>query len=542
MEQNKLGIRKTLLFSYLAIFGGIILVGILSSLMSFYQRKLTEKQEQRYQSYLLADQLRQSSDDLTRMARTYVITGDSKYEKIYWDILAIRNGQKARPENYDRIYWDLVLNYGDKPRPDGETIALQELMKRAGFTEEEFGKLREAQNASDSLVTTETIAMNALKGLYNDGTGNYIKRGEPDQEMAIKIMHDLKYHQDKAVIMRPIDDFFVLVDQRTKSEVEKYTRLTNLLLGLTQLTLFLLILLSLGLAIFINKKVINPLETIILQLQDTGTQLTASTTQIAAAGKELEATMTEQTASSNEVTATVQEIAATTHSLTQTMNDVSDLAFQTADSANNSKEQLQEIAVAISQLLKATKSIGEKLSIMSEKANNINGVIITITKVADQTNLLSLNAAIEAEKAGQYGAGFAVVAREIRRLADQTAIATLEIEKIVREMQSSVSMAVMEMDKFTQEVNHRVADVEGISKQISNVIEQVQNIPIRFTTVSQSMSEQSQGATQISIAMSQLNEASQQITSSLRDTNEALINLENVAQKLREQLAISQQI
>lgn len=91
------------------------------------------------------------------------------------------------------------------------------------------------------------------------------------------------------------------------------------------------------------------------------------------------------------------------------------------------------------QLADSTGSISARLGLISEKANNINGTITTITKVADQTNLLSLNAAIEAEKAGEYGLGFAVVAREIRRLADQTAVATLDIESMVRDMQSSVS-------------------------------------------------------------------------------------------------------
>ena len=79
------------------------------------------------------------------------------------------------------------------------------------------------------------------------------------------------------------------------------------------------------------------------------------------------------------------------------------------------------------QLAEATTSISAKLGIISEKANNINSIVTTITKVADQTNLLSLNAAIEAEKAREYGLGFAVVAREIRRLADQTASAALGV-------------------------------------------------------------------------------------------------------------------
>ncbi len=83
-------------------------------------------------------------------------------------------------------------------------------------------------------------------------------------------------------------------------------------------------------------------------------------------------------------------------------------------------------------LADATGSISAKLGVVREKASGINSVVTTITKVADQTNLLSINAAIEAEKAGEAGRGFLVVAREIRRLADQTAVATLDIEQMVR--------------------------------------------------------------------------------------------------------------
>ena len=188
-------------------------------------------------------------------------------------------------------------------------------------------------------------------------------------------------------------------------------------------------------------------------------------------------------------------------------------------------------------LVVATQLISRKLSIMDEKANNINNVVTTITKVAAQTNLLSLNAAIEAEKAGEYGAGFAVVAREIRRLADQSAVATLEIEQMVKEMQSSVSTGVMEVDKFSKEVSQYVADVGGISAQIAGFIKDVQSLAPRFGVVSQSMDEQYRGAEQISMAIAQLSEASSQTVQSLQETNNALTQLDDAAQGLQREIS-----
>ena len=104
------------------------------------------------------------------------------------------------------------------------------------------------------------------------------------------------------------------------------------------------------------------------------------------------------------------------------------------------------------QLVESTGSISSKLAVTREKADSITQVVITITKVADQTNLLSTNAAGEAEKAGEHGRGFLVVAREARRLVGQPAVATLGIESRVRLTQGAVPAGVMPMDKFSEGV------------------------------------------------------------------------------------------
>ncbi|NER90068.1 methyl-accepting chemotaxis protein [Moorena sp. SIO3A2] len=282
------------------------------------------------------------------------------------------------------------------------------------------------------------------------------------------------------------------------------------------------------------------LNSLIYKVQQSGIQMTSSTTQIAASGKQLEATMTEQLASTNEVTTTAQEIANTSGELVKTMEQVAQLSQITADAASYGQQDLMRMESTMRHLANATSSISAKLGVMNEKANNISSVVTTITKVADQTNLLSLNAAIEAEKAGEYGAGFAVVAREIRRLADQTAVATLEIETMVKEMQAAVSTGVMEMDKFSKDVSTSVENVGKISEQIAKVIEQVQSLTPQFEMVNQRVENQSKSAQQISEAMVQLSEASQQTADSLRDTNHALERLDNTAQGLQTEVSAFQ--
>jgi methyl-accepting chemotaxis protein WspA len=279
----------------------------------------------------------------------------------------------------------------------------------------------------------------------------------------------------------------------------------------------------------------NNLNSLIRQVQQSGIQITTSTTQISASGKELEAAVSQQVASTNEVVATAQNIANNSEQLVKTMEEVTTLSQSTAIATKDGQKDLMHMQTTMRQLVKSTHSISSKLGIISEKANNINSIVTTITKVADQTNLLSLNAAIEAEKAGEYGLGFSVVAREIRRLADQTAVSTLDIESMVKEMQAAVSTGVMEMDKFSQEVTRSVEDVGKISQQLGEVIEQVQSLTPCFETVSQGMNAQSQGAQQISESMLQLREASLQTADALRETNTALEQLNDAAQNLREE-------
>ncbi len=285
------------------------------------------------------------------------------------------------------------------------------------------------------------------------------------------------------------------------------------------------------------KNMVQSLNALIRQVQHSGIQVTTSSTQIAASGKQLEATMTEQVASTNEVVATTREISATTNELVKTMLVVVEMIEVGNKAADGGKKDLGRMETTMRQLAAATDSISTKLGIISEKANNINGVVATITKVADQTNLLSLNAAIEAEKAGEYGLGFAVVAREIRRLADQAAIATLDIEQMVKEMQGAVSTGVMEMDKFSREVDQGVGDVQKTSDQLTVIIEQVQALGPQFTFVNQGMEAQAQGTQQISEAMRQLSESSLQTASALRETNSAIEQLNEAAQNLRREVA-----
>ena len=225
-----------------------------------------------------------------------------------------------------------------------------------------------------------------------------------------------------------------------------------------------------------------------------------------ATSKQQETTIHHFGASTTEIAAAVRQITVTGNELVSTMSEVEGVAKNSAGLAATSRSGLVEMKSVMQHLADQSAAISEKLQEINSKTKDITGVVVTITKVADQTNLLSVNAALEAEKAGEHGRGFLVVAREIRRLADQTASATLDIEHTVKHMQSAVSTGVMEMDKFASQVTNSVNQVETVGQTLTTIIESVEVMKNQFGSVSQGMNSQNLGAKQIGEAMSTLSD------------------------------------
>ena len=171
---------------------------------------------------MLADRLRQSSDDLTRMARSYVVTGNPVYKTYFNEILSIRDGKSPRPHHYEKIYWNLVTSTtsGKRPTSYGQSVSLMDLMKQAGFSTVELDKLSQAKAKSDQLAELENRAFAALEGRFPDEAGNLTVSGPPDPELARKILFSREYHEVKGEIVKPIGEFLELLETRTLSEVQ----------------------------------------------------------------------------------------------------------------------------------------------------------------------------------------------------------------------------------------------------------------------------------------------------------------------------------
>ncbi|MDB6141903.1 MAG: putative methyl-accepting chemotaxis [Pseudomonas sp.] len=533
---DKLGI-KTLFI------GLVLIVTVLMALVTFVllqlngsTQSLNDAYRSRYTSYLLADELRQSSDDLTRLARTFVMTGDRKYEKFYQDTLDIRSGKKPRPQNYERVYLDLMIADGKAPRPDSQaSIALLDLMKQNGFTAGELAKLAEANANSNDLVKTETVAMNAVKGLVSDNTGHFVP-GNADVEAAKTMMHDATYHANKAKIMRPIDEFFRLLDERTAGAVAEakqsnvdlerliYGLLAAVLVALSLSLLFgyrvllrqlggeprdvtalvrdvadgnLMVSISLahndrGSLIFHLQQMVAKMRSIMVEVRTTADSLAAASEQVAASARGLSMNTSEQASNVEQTSASVEQISAT-------VAQNSESARITDGMANQSSKNAEEGGAAVREMVIAMRQIAGKIGLIDD--------------IAYQTNLLALNAAIEAARAGDHGKGFAVVAAEVRKLAERSQVAAQEIGGVASD---SVTMAeragellnlmvpsIRKTADLVQEINCASAEQNTGLEQINQAVAQL----ARTTQVNAAASEElSSTSEDMSLQANQLQE------------------------------------
>ncbi len=528
-----------------ALFVGFVSVVYL---MLGNQKDLLRAADVRYKSYLLADELRQSSDDLTRLARTYVVTGDASYEQQYWDVLAIRNGEKPRPQHYERIYWDFVAADGKKPSADGEKVSLQTLMKELGFTDQEFAKLKEAQANSDGLVNIETVAMNAVKGLFNDGSGKFTKKGNPDIEMAKNLMHSREYHVEKAKIMKPINEFFILLDQRTQGRIDHFEAV-----GRTYFLIsFALIAGLLGFIVWFywvfNRRVRLPLGAEPAAMVDITNRISGGdlTIRFADTGKEagmyaalkamndqLRNIVTRVTQAVGQVNSAVAEIAQGSADLSQRTEKQASALEETASSMEeltSTVKQSAEHAGQANQLAGAARNQAEQggqvvdraigaMSAINQSSRKIADIIGVIDEIAFQTNLLALNAAVEAARAGEQGRGFAVVAGEVRKLAQRSADAAKEIKALITDSVAKVEDGGKLVDNAGQTLKEIVTSI----KKVSDIVAEM----------AAAAREQATGIEQVNKAILQMDQVTQQNAALVEQTAAASHSMGDQAQELQ---------
>ena len=573
---NNLSVKQlcySVLIGTLAFLSCILALSILSQRAD---REVSGRAELRYRSYLLADELRQSSDDLTRLARTYVVTGDPRYEQQYADVLAIRNGQKPRPQAYERIYWDFVAAGDAQPRPDGDAVPLLDLMKRNGFSAEELAKLEQARANSDALVKTEVKAMNAVKGLFEDAQGAFTVKGAPDLELARKLMHSTDYHRFKANIMKPVDEFFVLLDQRTALAIDEARDRAGLYQALLIGTIVAMLLVNGFLAWQLLRRVVHPLRALadVLIGMHTDRDLTRRVPESGArdeygqvasalngmfalmqtsmevvrqgskalleAARQLSRSAEHVQSRSHSQSEAAASTAAAVEQLAVSIAHVADSAAATSRLADAATVRSEEGAQVVHQAMVGISSIAENVNVSSalaqslaRRSEDIQGIVRVIKEVADQTNLLALNAAIEAARAGEQGRGFAVVADEVRKLAERTATSTAEITGMIQHVSTDTREVASTMEQSTGRVTAGVEMAEKAALALTEIREGTAQTLAKVVDIADATQEQSAASNEIARHV-------EQIAQMTEENNQAAVESAQLATRL-EALAVDLQ-
>ncbi|NCF70302.1 MAG: HAMP domain-containing protein [Chlamydiales bacterium] len=282
--------------------------------------------------------------------------------------------------------------------------------------------------------------------------------------------------------------------------------------------------------------VLDKLNKLVKGIQSSGSDLSFSAEKMAISSQSLNKTVKGFGDFTFEVVHTTKQISTTSGELLETMNDVAKVATNTAQLALSGQASLSEMKENMSKMEESSNSIAVKLGVISDKAASITHVLFAIFKVAERINLLSFNASIEAEKAGEYGKGFSVVAREIRRLADQTRSATTDIGKIVEDMKGAVNEGVKEVGNFSEEVTDYIEHLRMTTKQLVQIISEVQNLRPQFERVYQGMQNQAEGAVQIENSIVELSDGAKVAAKAVTETEQNIFKVKQSASDLQEEV------
>lgn len=563
-----------------AIFGAIIILLIIIGISTIFlfegMQSSSKSKQNRYLSKNLANELRQSSDDLTRFARLYVTTGDPKYEQYYENVLGIRNGTVPRPESYDRIYWDFLVASGIKPRPDGEAKSLHNLMKEAGFTEDDFAKLDQSQSYSDALVKTEKIAMHAIKGQFEDEMGTYTITGPPDQKLAIQLMYGEDYQKEKAKIMKPIDEFFQQLNIRTlENSNESYSYSMFWLLTIVAM-LILILLLTIFSYFIVLKKISNPIKLLSNKAQQIANgdlninfnktdqkdeinllndaffdmvvtlrgsikeiieginMLGSSSSEILAATSQVSASAIETATAINQTSTTVEEVRQASQLSSEKAGRVVNNAQETASVAHSGIEAVGNTKEVMRNVQKQMEAIAKTVVRLSEQSQQIGGIIASVNDIADQSTVLAVNAAIEASKAGEQGKGFTVVAQEIKNLSLQSKKATTQVRNILSDIQKATTAAVMSTEQGTKAVSDAVNQSTHAGDTIQTLSERVNEFLQAAAQIVASSQQQVVGMDQVGLAMNSINQAGAENAASMKQAENSAKDLNLLGIKLKQ--------
>jgi methyl-accepting chemotaxis protein len=266
-------------------------------------------------------------------------------------------------------------------------------------------------------------------------------------------------------------------------------------------------------------------------LSSSAQQIVATTTQVAAAAAETAAAVAE-------TTTTVEEVKQTAQLATQKAKYVSESAQKAAQVSESGKKSAADSIDAMKQIREQMESIAESIVRLSEQGQAIGEIMLAVNDLAEQSNLLAVNASIEAAKAGEQGKGFAVVAQEVRNLAEQSKQATVQVRSILNDIQKATNAAVMVTEQGSKAVEAGVKQSVQAGESVQKLGESIAEAAQAATQIAASSQQQMVGMDQVVQAMESIKTASTQNVASTKQTEVAAKNIEELGRKLAELVAL----
>ncbi|HEV8368589.1 MAG TPA: CHASE3 domain-containing protein [Pyrinomonadaceae bacterium] len=265
--------------------------------------------------------------------------------------------------------------------------------------------------------------------------------------------------------------------------------------------------------------------------------LGSAASEIVASTSQLASTATESATAVNETTTTVEEVRQTAELASQKAKYVADSAQKAAQTSVSGRKSAEDVALGMNRIRQQMEAIAESMVRLSEQSQTIGQIIATVEDLASQSNLLAVNAAIEAAKAGEHGKGFGVVAQEVKSLAEQSRQATNQVRTILSDIQKATTAAVMATEQGSKAVEAGERQTGSAGEAIQTLAANVSEAAQAATQIAASSQQQLVGTEQVAAAMESIKQASTQNVASAKQLESAARNVDDLGQRLKQIVA-----